>query len=164
VSEQFAAGEMFVVINGDNYYPLEVLRALRHAGGPAAVGFTREGLVRGNFDDSRLNRFALVSTDGDGHLTDLVEKPDQSLLRQAGDAALISMNCWAFDARIFCACAEITPSSRGELELPDAVRLAMTRFGVVFRVLQFSLPVFDLSNRSDVQSMARHLEAIHPTL
>jgi len=164
VSESFAAGEMFVVINGDNHYPVEVLRALRHAGGPAVAGFTRAGLVRGNFDDDRLNRFALISTDADGHLTGLVEKPDESLFRRAGDAALISMNCWTFDQRIFRACAEITPSARGELELPDAVRLAMTRFGVAFRVLQFSLPVFDLSNRSDVPSMARHLEAIHPIL
>jgi dTDP-glucose pyrophosphorylase len=164
VSEPFAAGEMFVVINGDNHYPVEVLRALSQAGGPAVAGFTRAGLVRGNFDGDRLNRFALISTDGDGRLTGLVEKPDQSLLGQAGAAALISMNCWTFDQRIFRACAELMPSSRGELELPDAVRLAMTRFGMLFRVLQFSLPVFDLSNRSDVQSMARHLEAIHPVL
>jgi len=163
-SEPFAAGEMFVVLNGDNHYPVEVLRALRHAGSPAVAGFTRAGLARGNFDDDRLNRFALIFADRDGRLTGLVEKPDQSLLRQTGVGALISMNCWTFDQRIFRACAEITPTSRGELELPDAVRLAMTGFGVVFRVLRFSLPVFDLSHRSDVQSMARHLEAIHPTL
>jgi glucose-1-phosphate thymidylyltransferase len=164
-AESFAAGDPFIVINGDNYYPVEVLRALREVGRPAVAGFRRSALVSAaNFDAARLDRFALIRCNDRGDLADLIEKPDRTLLAAAGPEALISMNCWSFDVRIFRACADVTPSARGELELPDAVRLAMARFGAAFAVLLFSLPVFDLSNRSDVQSMARHLATIHPVL
>ena len=35
------------------------------------------------------------------------------------------MNCWRFDARIFDACRDVPRSARGELELPEAVGLAV---------------------------------------
>ena len=56
----------------------------------------------------------------------------------------LSMNCWRFDARIFPACRDVAPSPRGELELPLAVMLAVTR-GVPFRAVPARGPVLDLS-------------------
>lgn len=164
-AESFAAGDPFIVINGDNYYPVEVLRTLRAVGCPAVAGFRRSALVSsGNFDAARLDQFALIRCNDRGDLADLIEKPDRTLLAAAGANALISMNCWSFDVRIFRACADVTPSARGELELPDAVRLGIARCDMTFTVIPFSLPVFDLSNRSDVQSMARHLATVRPAL
>ena len=164
-AEPFAGRDPFVIVNGDNYYPLAVLRALRESSGPAVAGFARDALVRqGNFDAARLNRFAILRSNERGDLVDIVEKPDETTVAAAGPGALISMNCWAVDTRIFRACADVAQSARGELELPDAVRVAVAKYGVVFRVLPFSLPVFDLSNRADVQSMARALASIRPRL
>jgi dTDP-glucose pyrophosphorylase len=159
----FAAGGDFVVVNGDNLYPVESLRALREVDAPAVSGFTRRALVsKGNFDADRVDRFSLLPADATGRLVDVIEKPDPAVLAAAGPDALIGMNSWAFDDRILRACAEVTPSPRGEFELQDAVRLAIKRFGASFKVLPFSLPVFDLSHRSDVPSMARVLSTVQP--
>lgn len=159
----FAGGDDFVAVNGDNLYPVDCLRALREVDAPAVGGFTRRALVsQGNFEADRIDRFSLLIADVTGVLVDVVEKPDQALLAAAGQDALIGMNSWAFDERILRACAEATPSPRGELELQDAVRLTIRTFGASFKVLPFSLPVFDLSNRSDVPTMAKVLATVEP--
>ncbi|MEZ5975838.1 MAG: sugar phosphate nucleotidyltransferase [Planctomycetota bacterium] len=75
--------------------------------------------------DQRLRAFADLEIDGDGNLAAIHEKPEYT-------PRAVSMNCWYFDARIFDACRRVTPSARGELELPDAVRLAMAA-GMVAR-------------------------------
>ena len=45
----------------------------------------------------------------------------------------VSMNCWRFDERIFAACQAIEPSSRGELEVTDAVQYAIDTLGAVLK-------------------------------
>src|SRR5262249_4342555 len=45
-AEEFTAGEPFVVVNGDTYYPIDVLARLRTADGAAGVAFSRAGLLR----------------------------------------------------------------------------------------------------------------------
>ena len=58
----FTADEPFVVLNSDNYYPVDVLRALREQGAPALPGFDREGLVRGgNIDAATLRRLVAAT-------------------------------------------------------------------------------------------------------
>ena len=73
---------------------------------------------------------------------------------------LVSMNCWRFDARIFEACRDVAPSARGELELPIAVMLAVSR-GVAFRAVPARGPVLDLSRRADAAEVARRLSERH---
>ena len=69
---------------------------------------------------------------------------------------LVSMNCWRFDARIFDACRDVAPSPRGEVELPQAVMLAIER-GVPFRAIPATGPVLDLSRRADAAAVAARL-------
>ena len=71
------------------------------------------------------------------------------------------MNCWRFDARIFAACRDVAPSPRGELELPQAVMLAVER-GVRFRAIPARGPVLDLSRRADTAEVARRLRTRPP--
>jgi glucose-1-phosphate thymidylyltransferase len=71
------------------------------------------------------------------------------------------MNCWRFDPRIFEACRAVTPSVRGELELPAAVGLAVGR-GVRFKVVPAAGPVLDLSQRADAPDIARRLSGTVP--
>ena len=155
----------FLVLNADNYYPVDAYRELAKINGCALPGFDREALVRqGNIDPERIRKFALLKVSPDGFLEEIVEKPDEATFRAMGEHALVSMNLWAFTPVIFEACSRVKPSARGELELPDAVRIAMKEFKEPFRVLPFAAPVIDLGTRSDVASVVSFLRTVHPVL
>ena len=159
-SEEFVAGEQFVVMNSDNYYPVAGLRRLREADGPAMLAFSRAGLLRdGQIPAERLARYAALEIDSDGYLTDVIEKPKDRALVEREDA-LISMNVWRFSAEIFRACRDVQPSARGELELPMAVALAVRVLGMRIRALPIDAPVLDLSHRADIPAVAARLTAL----
>lgn len=153
-AESWAGADPFVTLNSDNLYPVEVLRALGGARGPAVPGFARDSL---GLPIDRIGAFALIERDARGCLSRIVEKPGAGAMEAAGPEALISMNVWRFDARIFGACRDVPVSSRGEQELPQAVGLAASR-GVCFEVLPVAGRVLDLSSRADVAEVGRALE------
>jgi glucose-1-phosphate thymidylyltransferase len=93
-----------------------------------------------------------------------MENPDEATFAAMGEHALVSMNLWAFTPAIFEACLRVKPSARGELELPDAVRILMRDLGERFRVLPFSAPVFDLGRRSDIAAVEAFLRTVRPIL
>jgi glucose-1-phosphate thymidylyltransferase len=156
-AELVVAGRPFVVVNADNLYPVEGLRALRELDGPGLLVFTRDGLAGSSgMTMERLAAFAMPVVSADGLLTDIVEKPGSERLGAAGGHALVSMNAWRFDARIFDACRDVGRSPRGEFELPDAVRLALAR-GVRFQAIPARGPVIDLTRREDIAGVAAAL-------
>jgi glucose-1-phosphate thymidylyltransferase len=156
-AEGWAAGEAFLALNGDNLYPTAAIRALATLDRPGLAGFARDDLVAtSNIPADRVDQFALVERDASGGLARIVEKPSADEAVRAGRTALVSMNLWRFDARIFDACRAVEPSPRGELELPAAVSLALVR-GVRFAVVPCRGPVLDLSRRGDVAEVARRL-------
>jgi dTDP-glucose pyrophosphorylase len=164
-AESFAGTSRFLVLNADNYYPVEAYKALSEADGNALPGFDREVLVRqGNIDAERIRRYALLRVSSDGFLEEIVEKPDDATFAAMGDHALVSMNLWAFTTKIFDACRRVKPSARGELELPDAVRILMKDLGERVRVLPFSARVLDLGTRADVASVEAALKNVIPIL
>lgn len=152
-AESWARDDPFVALNSDNLYPVEVLTALGHAGGPAVPGFARDSL---GLPIGRIGAFALIERDPRGCLSRIVEKPGAEAVEAAGPGALVSMNVWRFDARIFDACRGVPASSRGEQELPQAVAIAASR-GVCFEVLPVDGRVLDLSSRADVAGVGRAL-------
>jgi glucose-1-phosphate thymidylyltransferase len=163
-AEKFAGTDQFLVLNADNYYPVASYRALANVEGSALAGFDREALVRqGNIEADRLRRFALLRVSADGFLEEIVEKPDDATFAAMGEHALVSMNLWAFTPSIFEACRRVKPSARDELELPDAVRIAMN-LGERFRVLPFAEPVLDLGSRRDVAVVEAALMKVRPVL
>ncbi len=156
-AEAFVAARPFVVVNADNLYPVDGLRTLLSLEGPGFLVFERDELARSSrIAVDRLAGFAMPVLSSDGLLTDIVEKPDVDAVRAAGARALISMNAWRFDPRILAACREVPMSARGEFELPDAVRLAITR-GVRFRAIAARGPVLDLTSRDDIRQVAARL-------
>jgi glucose-1-phosphate thymidylyltransferase len=164
-AESFAAGEHFLVLNSDNYYPIEACRALRLLGQPALAAFEGQSLVRdGNVSAERVRQFAVVTACFDGTLDRVIEKPDEATLQALGPEVYVSMNCWSFGPSIFQACAAIKPSPRGELELTDAVQYAITKLGEHFRVLTFHEGVLDLSSRADIAAVAGRLRGIEVRL
>ena len=161
-AEGWADGHPFLAMNADNLYPAGVLRAVGQVQEPALPAFRRGELVRtSNIRDEQVQAFALVELDAQGYLSRIVEKPSAEVIAAAGDAALLSMNCWRFDRRIFDACRDVPRSPRGEFELPQAVMLAVER-GVRFRAVPASGAVLDLSRRGDAAEITRRLANVTP--
>jgi dTDP-glucose pyrophosphorylase len=160
-AEAWAAGRPFLAMNADNLYPTPVLRELAALDGPGLPVFDRDDLIASsNIPAERLQSFALLEVDSRGILTRIVEKPSDADMPPPGEPMLVSMNCWHFDSRIFAACRDVPASPRGELELPNAVMLAVRR-GVAFRAVPARGPVLDLSRRADAEEVARRLRGLH---
>jgi glucose-1-phosphate thymidylyltransferase len=158
-AEPFAAGDDFLVMNSDNYYPVTVLRALCRATAPALPAFSRDGLLRdGYIPADRIARYALLDIAPDGTLARIVEKPDAETLRAFADAR-VSMNCWSFTPAIFAACRAVPQSSRGEYELPLAVQFAIDRLQLHVHTFPVDAAVLDLSHQSDIAGVSRVLAA-----
>lgn len=164
-AEQFAAGDDFLVINSDNYYTLQALKSLHELDGPGLVAFDRETLLAdSNIPPERIGKFAIVQTDRDGYLTQIIEKPAPSVIASIPKPIYVSMNCWRLNSAIFRACRSISPSVRGELELPDAVQYAIDHLGQRFHVVQLQAPVLDMSGREDIKSVAAALADVEVSL
>ena len=164
-AEPFAAGEHVLVLNSDNYYPVHTLRALRECGTAAVAVFERDALVRlGNIDAERVAKFSVVEIAPDGTLARIIEKPSEEEVASMGPEVYVGMNSWSLPPEIYGACRAISPSPRGELELPQAVQLATDSMGVRFRVLCFHDGVPDLSSRADIATMREALRGVEPRL
>ena len=160
--QSFTVHDPFLVLNADNLYPVDVLRALAALDGPGLPAFDSKALVQeSGFPAERVAAFALLGVDAGGHLCGIVEKPSREQLAAAGTHALVSMNAWRFDSRIFAACADVPRSTRGEFELPAAVELARSR-GVPFCVVRASGAVLDLSQQSDIPLVSARLAGMEP--
>ena len=154
-AESFAARDPFAVINSDNYYPVEALRALRAQPGCAVALFDRDAMLEGsNVPPERIKRFAVAKIDGQGRLEQIIEKPDDATLAALPKPLWLSMNCWRFGPSIFRACRAIRPSPRGEFEIPDAVQYAINTLGEVFYAATIRAPVLDLTSRGDIAPVA----------
>jgi glucose-1-phosphate thymidylyltransferase len=165
-AESFAAGDPFLVLNSDNYYPIDVLRKLVEAEGHALPAFRRSTLIaESNIDPERVRSFAVVTIDERGDLQDIIEKPDPATFARFeanADDIRVSMNCWRFMPSIFTACRLVEPSARGELELPNAVRYARRTLGERFTAIPVDAGVLDLSRREDIAEVERRLAHIDP--
>ena len=160
-AEAFSGHDPFLVLNSDNYYPVQVFRALVALDGPGLPAFSSRALVeQSNIDPERIASYALLRISPNGELEDIVEKPDPAILQSMGSEFFVSMNCWRFDRSIFEACRRVPVSPRGELELPLAVRFAVRSMGVRFQVVKFATGVLDLSHRADIPAVARRLAAV----
>jgi glucose-1-phosphate thymidylyltransferase len=154
-AEPFAGSDGFLVINSDNYYPAEALRAARLLGGPGLLAFSARSInEEGGVPPERVAAFPRVETDSQGALIRLTTATPAL----AGD--YVSMNCWRFGPAIFDACRSIHPSPRGELELPNAVQYSIDQLGERYQVVRSEAPILDLSSRSDIARVTRQLAGV----
>jgi len=157
-AETFAGDDPFLVINSDNFYPVEAIRALRDGDTHATALFDQRAMLSGgNLDEGRLRRFAVGRIDDRGFLAEVIEKPDETTWASLPRPIWVSMNCWRFGPTVFDACRAIGPSARGELEITDAVRHLIDLRGEPFRALTFSAPVLDLTSQHDIEPIRRQL-------
>ena len=156
-AREFVGDERFVVVNSDNHYPATSLRALVCAPGAATLGFDAAELVaRSNIPAERVAAFAILRTDEEQHLVDLIEKPSPEVVAEHGPHALVSMNCFLFGPSVFEACAAIERSPRGEYEIVDAVR-HLVASGETVTVVPVADGVLDMSGRADVAAVTEAL-------
>jgi glucose-1-phosphate thymidylyltransferase len=152
-AEDWAGEQPLLVLNADNLYPVDAITALCQLDGPGLLAFDRVALIaKSNIDADRLASFAVIRLGANDQLTDIVEKP--AALTPAD--RWISMNIWQFDVHIFAACRAVSPSPRGELELPLAVRWALAH-GMRLHAVRVEAGVLDLSSRDDVGTVAKLL-------
>jgi len=153
----------FLVLNADNYYPARTCAALAAIGSNALVAFEESALVReSGIEPERVLRYAFLDIAADDTLRAIREKPapDDPLAQRA--ERWVSMYLWSFTPAIFEACARVKPSPRGELELQDAVTIAIRDLGQTFRVIRERAGVLDLSHRADVPIVRARLAGIEP--
>lgn len=162
-AREFTGSDLFLVVNSDNYYPVDALRAMRELDSAGLALFERDRLVaESNIPEDRVLKFAVAKVGKDGSLERILEKPSQEDVRALGLPVYVSMNCWILSPFIFRACQAIRPSPRGELELTDAVQFAIDELGERFRTRTFQCAVLDMSSRSDIAAVAAKLRDINP--
>lgn len=153
----------FLVLNSDNYYPTDAVARLAAISGNGLVAFEAEALVReSGIEPERIGRYALLDISADDRLCAIREKPGGDDPLMTARERWVSMNLWSFTPAIFEACQRVTPSPRGELELQDAVTIAMRDLGVRFRVVRARAGVLDLSQRADVATVRERLAGVTP--
>ncbi len=156
--------EAFLVLNADNYYPRAALQWLAGSNDAATIAFDRDALVRdGNIGRERVRSFAVLDVAPDGRLIAIIEKPGDQIDLDSDAGRWVGMNCWCVTPAIVDACRRVPHSPRGELELPDAVALAIAE-GTCVRAERMALPVLDLSRRTDIEAVVNRLAQVHPVL
>jgi dTDP-glucose pyrophosphorylase len=157
-AEAFVADDSFLMINSDNHYPLDAVRALREINGPGLAGFERQALIdKSNIPADRVCKFAAADISDSGRLRQVIEKPTEQQLASLGTNVYVSMNCWRFTPNVFNACREIEPSQRNEYEITDAAQYCIDHLGEQFQVVKSTSPVLDMSSRQDVAPVTKLL-------
>ena len=117
MARDFARGEPLVVVLGDNVFERSQAAAIRAwgAGGDRALIFVKEVPDPENF--------GVVVYDGDGRVSDIVEKAgvvDTRYDAPPTNEAVVGLYCFPPD--VFDVIDRLEPSSRGELEITDVNR------------------------------------------
>jgi len=159
-AETFAAGEPILVINSDNYYPLEAFKTLRGLDTAGLAAFERDSLIDGsNIPPERITKFAVIEM-ADGFMNRIIEKPTEDQIAALAEPVCVSMNCWRFGPKIFDACRAIELSPRGELEITDAVQHSIEVLGERYAAPAIQAPVLDLSSRADIGPVQQALQDV----
>ena len=164
-ARSFAGDDHFLVINSDNYYPLDALQKLQQLNAPGLAAFDRDSMIAdSNISADKLIHFAVIQSDAKGNLIRVIEKPNEQTLKTLPAPICLSMNCWSFAPQIFEGCQKIKPSPRGELELPDAVQFTIDALSQSYKAITIKAPVLDLSRREDIAAVTKILKGTQVNL
>ena len=164
-AESSTGSSPFLMLNSDNYYPVDVLSVIRRLDGPGLVGFNAESLRKGGSATiERIANCAFLITDEEGFLVDLIEKPEPDQLAALRKPHWVSMTCWKFGPSIYEACRSIELSKRGELELPDAVAWTIHNLDERFEMIRSEAVIPDLSRRANIIAVEEFLDSVEVNL
>jgi glucose-1-phosphate thymidylyltransferase len=120
ISEQFMAGDRFVMVLGDNVIQGGISGLINQF----AASSVNSQIVLTKVADPRSYGVAVLNADGS--INRLVEKPKEFI----GDLALVGI--YMFDSNVFKAVSAIKPSWRNELEITDAIQWLVSNGYKVF--------------------------------
>lgn len=158
----------FVVCNSDNLYSVNVFHLLRKTSHPNALPAYNRATM--GLPEERIKTFALLRTDAEGYLQDIVEKPteeeEREIARASGGQLGISMNIFKFNAEFayMYFLTEPLHPVRNEKELPGVVRTIARQHPKAI----FTIPVReimpDLTSKADILTVRAYLKQEFPEL
>ncbi|MFL0205901.1 sugar phosphate nucleotidyltransferase [Aquirufa sp. 2-AUSEE-184A6] len=150
-----------IVCNSDNLYSVNALKTLWASEVPQAlISYHRDSLL---YPAERISAFALIRTDGEGYLLEIIEKPTKEqadeLMAKQGRLG-VSMNVFVFEASTFLPYLAKTPFHpvRNEKELPTSVVMFGEGEGKGFFAIPLAENVPDLTSKEDILVMQKYLE------
>ncbi|PQB03953.1 sugar phosphate nucleotidyltransferase [Aureitalea marina] len=151
----------FLVCNSDNLYSAEAINTVRLSNSPAALmAYDRAAL---EFSDERIARFALLQSDSQNFLSDIIEKPEQDKVDQfrGPDGKFrVSMNIFSFDGSLMFPYLRDCPfhQERGEKEIPTALLNATRDLEKACFCYPISEHVPDLTSKEDIEQFRKFLK------
>ena len=150
-----------IVCNSDNLYSVNALKTLLASEVPQAlISYHRDSLL---YPEERISAFALIRTDAEGYLLEIIEKPTKEqadeLMAKQGRLG-VSMNVFVFEASTFLPYLAKTPfhAVRNEKELPTSVVMFGEGEGKGFFAIPLAENVPDLTSKEDILVMKKYLE------
>lgn len=150
-----------IVCNSDNLYSVNALKTLWSSEVPQAlISYHRDSLL---YPEERISAFALIRTDAEGYLLEIIEKPTKEqadeLMAKQGRLG-VSMNVFVFEASTFLPYLAKTPFHpvRNEKELPTSVVMFGEGEGKGFFAIPLAENVPDLTSKEDILVMQKYLE------
>lgn len=150
-----------IVCNSDNLYSVNALKTLWASEVPQAlISYHRDSLL---YPEERISAFALIRTDAEGYLLEIIEKPTKEqadeLMAKQGRLG-VSMNVFVFEASTFLPYLAKTPFHpvRNEKELPTSVVMFGEGEGKGFFSIPLAENVPDLTSKEDILVMQKYLE------
>ncbi|MCY7351914.1 MAG: NTP transferase domain-containing protein [Cytophagaceae bacterium] len=157
----------FVVCNSDNLYSANVFKLLLDTPHPNALpAYDRSGM---ELPEDRIKTFALLRTDNEGFLQDIIEKPteeEEREIRRVSGSLGISMNIFKFDAA-FAYLYFVTESLhpvRNEKELPGVARTIARQYPKAIYTIPVSETMPDLTSKADILIVQDYLLREFPEL
>jgi glucose-1-phosphate adenylyltransferase len=160
-------GRKFTVCNSDNIYSQRALRLLRESHDQCAlIDYDRAAL---QFEQSRIEQFAVIQKDAGGFLLDIIEKPTKEQLHAATDASGrigISMNIFRFSYDLILPLLAQIPLHpiRQEKEIPQLVKMIIRQDPRAMAAIPLAEYVPDLTVTADIPKVREYLRREFPDL
>lgn len=158
-------GKKITVCNSDNLYSQKALQILLSSNYKnAMIDYDRNAL---EFDQERIEKFAVTIKDDEHFLLDIIEKPDASQVEEAKaeDGMIgVSMNIFSFSYDMIMPFLETVPLHplRLEKELPTAIKMMISTYPKSLYAYPLSEHVPDLTDKTDIMSVKKYLSLHFP--
>ena len=154
-------GNKLTVCNSDNLYSQNALRLMLESPYPSSlIDYDRNSL---EFEQSRIEKFAVTIKNKKGFLIDIIEKPSAETiekLQTENGYVGVSMNIFSLDYDLIIPILEkIKPHPvRDEKELPEAVKILANELTNSVFGYPLAEHVPDLTSKSDIIRVKEYLE------
>ncbi|MFZ1281917.1 MAG: sugar phosphate nucleotidyltransferase [Ignavibacteriaceae bacterium] len=153
--------DYFTVCNSDNLYSVKALGLMLQSTYLAAlIDYDRSAL---EFDQDRIERFAVTKKSKNNFLLDIIEKPSSEIVEIVKDKngfVGVSMNIFSLKYNIVLPFLEKVPLHpvRKEKELPEAIKMMANEYENSVYCYSLAEHVPDLTSKSDIEQVKKYIE------